>query len=128
MAVYISRDGSEALEHYGVKGMKWGVRKKTKYDTTQRGRTTLSTTGEMLIANDVNLYGRKGRAHRKAIRASNRAAYAYRQDLKTRARSKHELAVRGNAYTETYNKEIAKGRTSVQKVFNRLNHRSKPRR
>lgn len=101
------------LAHHGIKGMKWGVRNaetQRRYNLEQHGGTSYSTDGKMLTANGQVVYGRKGRSHRKALRAADKASTAYRKDAKSRWTNKDDLSARGNAYTEKYNEELRKQR------------------
>lgn len=86
----------EYLIHYGVKGMKWGVRKKSKqnnFDTRFRP-TTLDQRGRLLRVNEVDV-NYKNKNHRKAARAALRAGYKYKGTQKDR------LSLMGNTFVES---------------------------
>ena len=63
MTVYISRDGSEALEHYGVKGMKWGVR----HDKPRLGTSARTLAKRDRIQAKINKGGDRNIVYRNTI-------------------------------------------------------------
>lgn len=57
MVVYISRDNSAALAHYGVKGMKWGVRKEREtHSVKTKGGETLTLVRRRPLFGSKNNY------------------------------------------------------------------------
>ena len=82
------------LYHHGVKGMKWGVRKKTEtYDTRFRP-TSLYKNNKLSTVNGVSV-NYKNRKHRKAARAALKAGYRFKGSRKD------QLNVMGNKFVES---------------------------
>ena len=95
MTVYISRDGSEALEHYGVKGMKWGVRKNKEPSSRKINRMAKKDAKE--YARAKMYYGEGAGNRRKLIkntveqRSKNSSRYksAFETHLANQQMDKH---------------------------------------
>lgn len=102
----IHYNDSDYLCHHGVKGMKWGHRKKrdkSSFDTSYR-RTALDTRGRLLLVNGQSV-NYKNKAHRKAAKAAFKEGIAYNKAFKSKARVNEKLSVMGNKFVESLKKQ-----------------------
>ena len=107
------------LAHFGVKGMKWGVRKardKSSFNTSYR-ETGLTTKGKIAYTR-----GYKSIDNKKAQRYALKEGRAYTKAFGKSARQKDELSVIGNAYDESVkkqkiNKQIKEDAKTLRKAY-----------
>lgn len=105
--------------HFGVKGMKWGVRKardKSSFNTSYR-ETGLTTKGKIAYTR-----GYKSIDNKKAQRYALKEGRAYTKAFGKSARQKDELSVIGNAYDESVkkqkiNKQIKDDAKALRKAY-----------
>lgn len=110
-------EGLAFLEHYGVIGMKWGVRKdehKQNYNEFQRELKALSDSGRGNDLKAVNAAAAKYDARRKQINARHRRP-------NTTTRTKY-VTPPAKLTHEELKRRI--NRMEMEKRYNELNHRS----
>lgn len=104
--------GNESLQHYGVQGMKWGVRKYQNPDgsLTSAGKARYSRSPEGL--GFTPLKGKRGDVVQRRLGKNTISAEKKAAKLTEKARKMKESD--GGVESETYKKTIAKAKTWAQ--------------
>ena len=117
-------DGSEAIAHYGVKGMKWGKRKSnwhgTDFTVTGQGGGTEEVPGWLIANNPVNTVAdavklSKSISSKLSSKASDRPSNYKTMRYKVRSAKRILNAVKSR---KEIAKHAAKGRIEVLRALN----------